>query len=242
MGPQTESVERPVLFSKGWGWSWIRGYHGPDFYYKYGIKEEQKIQNMIGGIIKQPMAVEDTGPFKDLSINLSSSKVIVRLYNGSVQTMFPYSIGIPETYYTNLEFRAWIPIYGEGDCIHSAFGCFNSGTCGFFCFVPDYPKFQGRIKPMEWVKVAVESFPNQIGFKRRIAFFKKMEPKIDSIKDEHGPPHQYMVTGNITNLDNKMALVMSQVPVFLDNKFKERPKDKSFIGLKGKLIGYIKDF
>ena len=218
----------------GFGLRWIEEERLPEFKVRMGIKNTNELISLIEKTMKEGDEVYDTGNCRDIRKDIGKNRIIVRTYNGSVQTAICIPKEIPEGISQKLEFRSALPIKGEGDVVHE--GIIVSKGVAFFD--PMFPANILNLKPLDRIDVTMEIIPFEVKKEKKKLLKKERAPGVYPVKGEHRWYIQEIV-GTIKNAGDYALIDAGSFVFFVDN-IKNLPAGEK-VSLKGPVFGYIKN-
>ena len=223
---------------KGWGFKWIVKERLPEFNARIGVTSSDDLQNIMGEVLKKPDKSYNIGKCKDVSKKISGICVIVRTYNGSIQTIIGIPDAIPNAY-QEVEFRALIPVLGEEEVIHEGVIFVKNENQGCSCFLPFFPRYYGKIKPMTKIKLALEIIPYDVKIEKKGIFSKVRNVGCYSIKGETRP-YINEIVGKIIKKTGKTYLIEAGFRFYCEINKDINLIENQIICIKGPIFGYIK--
>ena len=225
---------------KGWGFDWIKKERLPEFKIRMGIDTADELVELMNEVLKESDEASNNGKCKDVIKNIEDTSIIVRLYNGSVQTIISTPKNIPNNSYQDVEFRALIPVLGEEEVIHEGVIFINNGKEGCSCYLPFFPKHYGNIKPMSKIHLALEIIPSEIKIEKKSIFSKLRTVGCYNIKGESRPYKTEIVGKIIEKNDNNVYLIDAGFKFFCKINENITLKENQNICINGSIFGYIK--
>ncbi|MBM4248559.1 MAG: hypothetical protein FJ149_03845 [Euryarchaeota archaeon] len=226
---------------QAYGWEWAKRAHSDQLEFKTGKRGETALFELMLETANSPDERVSSGGFEDSIRRVSVGRVVLRTVDRDVQSFFPVAEVGGDRFQSGWKYRGASAIIGHKGLAHSAVGMFSRHPLHhseplISAFLPDFPRYGGKLKPFTDYNVAFELLPVH-GVNMGTA--KQGSPR--ELHPLEGEKREWFVRlrGTVTEVRPTYILLDCGAPVFIETKGFLNLTEGESLKAEGALYAYI---